>query len=57
MNFDQRPLAKALVENPAQRSSDRVAYSFVIATRSRRQFVEGTFHRAAQSRRHSFGDR
>ena len=55
MNFDQRPLAEAFVENAAQSSARRVAHRLVVAAQARRQFVEGAFDGAAQGGSRGFG--
>ena len=55
MNFDQRPLAEAFVENAAQSSARRVADRLVVAAQARRQFVERAFDGAAQGGSRGFG--
>src|SRR5215469_18419619 len=40
VNFDQRPLAEAFIEDAAQSSARRVAHRFVVPPQARRQFVE-----------------
>ena len=48
VNFDQRPLAEAFVEDAAQSAASRIAHGLVVAAQARRQLVECTFDGAAQ---------
>ena len=48
MNFDQRPLAEALVDQPSQYAAHRVAHGIVIAPWAGWQIVEDALGRIAQ---------
>jgi hypothetical protein len=40
VNFDQRPLAEAFIEDAAQRSTRPIAHGFIVPAQAPRQFVE-----------------
>src|SRR5206468_6610841 len=50
MDFDHRPLAEALVGDPAQRAPNRFAHSVVIAPRPGRQLLDRALDSIAQKR-------